>query len=116
MRKLFLTGVLAFASLATMAQEQSADTVKVSLAKTSQIIFTIKDHNDLQTLKHYNFAKLFEDIISKLEKSDTAITIKSDTVSTEIAKSETENKRDSVCYNKHKRLWQARSGRSSINF
>ena len=43
----------------------------VELAKTSRVIFTIKDKNDLEILKHYDFQQLFEDVLQKLENRDT---------------------------------------------
>jgi hypothetical protein len=47
------------------------DTVVVALTPSSKVTFTIGDHADLETLKHYNFQALFEDIITKLEHRDT---------------------------------------------
>jgi hypothetical protein len=52
--------------------QQTSDTVIVELAKTSRVIFTIKDRNDLEILKHYDFQQLFQDVLTKLEKSDTS--------------------------------------------
>src|SRR5438128_1908794 len=48
------------------------DTVVVALTPSSKVTFTIGDHADLETLKHYNFQALFQDIISKLEHRDTS--------------------------------------------
>ncbi len=70
-RKIFLTVLLGAGLTISKAQEKS-DTVIVELAKTSKVIFTIKDRNDLETLKHYNFQELFQDIIRKLETNDTS--------------------------------------------
>jgi hypothetical protein len=61
---LFLLGVAGAA--------QAQDTVIISIAKTSKIIFTIEDREDLEILKHYNFQDLFTDVIKKLEKGDTS--------------------------------------------
>jgi hypothetical protein len=47
------------------------DTVVVSLTPSSKVTFTIGDPADLETLKHYNFQALFQDIITKLENRDT---------------------------------------------
>jgi hypothetical protein len=47
--------------------QQKNDTVIVSLAKTSKVIFTIQDRSDLEILKHYNFQELFQDILLKVE-------------------------------------------------
>ncbi len=70
MKKTILFAILA--SLATFSMAQKQDTVIVPLANTSKIIFTMKDRKDLETLKHYNFQALFEDILAKIEKSDTS--------------------------------------------
>lgn len=71
MKKKFLTAAfLTLTALAAIAQEKT-DTVIVSLAKTSKVIFTIQDRNDLEILKHYNFQDLFQDILKRLEASDT---------------------------------------------
>jgi len=69
---LMLLGVCGIA-LTANAQEQKNDTVKVALAKTSQVIFTIKDRSDLEILKHYDFQQMFNDIIQRLEKDGVAI-------------------------------------------
>lgn len=60
---LVLTGVIAMAS----ARAQNQDTVIINLAKTSKIIFTVEDPEDLEILKHYDFQQLFEDILRKVE-------------------------------------------------
>ena len=70
MKKTILFAILVSLANVTMAQKQ--DTVIVPLANTSKVIFTMKDRSDLATLKHYNFQALFEDILAKIEKSDTA--------------------------------------------
>jgi hypothetical protein len=60
--------ILATIGFAVNAQEKKADTVIVSLAKTSKVIFTIEDRKDLEILKHYNFQELFRDILNRIEK------------------------------------------------
>lgn len=70
MKKIILSAILAGITVTTMAQKQ--DTVIVPLASTSKVIFTMKDRKDLETLKHYNFQALFQDILTKIEKSDTS--------------------------------------------
>ncbi|HYG02897.1 MAG TPA: hypothetical protein VD927_10665 [Chryseosolibacter sp.] len=69
-----------------LAQAQKTDTVVVPLARTSQIIFTISDYKDLETLRHYNFQALFDDVLKRLSASDT--TLRADT--TPVASSENE--------------------------
>jgi hypothetical protein len=70
MKKTILSVLLIATVTFTMAQKQ--DTVIVPLANTSKIIFTMKDRKDLETLKHYNFQALFDDILAKIEKADTS--------------------------------------------
>jgi hypothetical protein len=65
MKKFFL----AVAALLLMAgaSAQVQDTVIINLAKTSKVIFTIEDPEDLEILRHYDFQQLFEDILQKVE-------------------------------------------------
>lgn len=58
---------------ASAVHAQKQDTVIISIAKTSKIIFTIQDRSDIEVLKHYNFQDLFEDVLKKLEKNDTTV-------------------------------------------
>lgn len=53
------------------AQVKKTDTVIVELAKTSKLLFTIKDRADLPTLKAYDYQALFKDILAKIEGSDS---------------------------------------------
>jgi hypothetical protein len=71
MNKLLFTLFIATCATMTNAQ-QTGDTVIVELAKTSRVIFTIKDRGDLEILKHYDFQQLFQDVLTKLEKGDTS--------------------------------------------
>jgi hypothetical protein len=68
-----LIAAISFTALAMIAhaQEKSADTVIIPLAKTSKIIFIMQDRSDLEVLKHYNFQDMFTDVFKKIEDSDT---------------------------------------------
>jgi hypothetical protein len=70
-KKILLTILLGAGITLSRGQEKN-DTVIVELAKTSKVIFTIKDRNDLQILKHYNFQELFATVEteSQDEKSE----------------------------------------------
>jgi hypothetical protein len=71
MKKILLS-ILAYCTITlTHAQAKSADTVVIELAKTSKVVFTMKDRSDLETLKQYDFQALFNDMIAKLESQDT---------------------------------------------
>jgi hypothetical protein len=80
-KKIFLTLLLGAAVTFGKAQQKS-DTVIVELGKTSRVIFTVKDRKDLDILKHYDFQQLFQDILVKIEKSDTTSLMKTDSTNT----------------------------------
>lgn len=81
MKTIFFTALIAGITSTALAQ-QKTDTVIVELAKTSRVIFTIKDHADLPTLKQYDFQALFSDILNRVEQKAGVKT--EDTVQTEI--------------------------------
>jgi hypothetical protein len=70
-KKFFPVILFLLVVLTGRAQEQKTDTVIVPLANTSKVIFTVKDRADLEILKHYNFQEMFQDIIKRIEKSDS---------------------------------------------
>lgn len=63
--------VLGITAVIAAQGQQKSDTVIVSLGKTSKLIFTMQDRSDLEILRHYNFQDLFQDILTKIEQSDT---------------------------------------------
>ncbi|MBL0742800.1 hypothetical protein [Chryseolinea lacunae] len=83
-RNWILTILLGAIFTAGQAQQKS-DTVIVELAKTSRVIFTVKDRKDLDILKHYDFQQLFQDILVKLEKNDTSALAKDTTKTNDVA-------------------------------
>jgi hypothetical protein len=64
---LFLTLIIT----AAHAQEQKADTVIVPLANSSKVILIIRDRSDIGILKQYNFQDMFQDVLTRIENSDT---------------------------------------------
>ncbi|HEX6224922.1 MAG TPA: hypothetical protein VFZ52_10955, partial [Chryseolinea sp.] len=70
--KKFLFTLIIISFVKVAGAQQTTDTVIVELGKTSRVIFTIEDRNDLEILKHYDFQQLFQDVLTKLEKSDTS--------------------------------------------
>jgi hypothetical protein len=59
--------------LITSAFAQDAtDTVVIKVGDGSKVIFAIKDKKDLETMKKYNFQKLMDDMIYKLEVRDSS--------------------------------------------
>jgi hypothetical protein len=63
----FLAATLQF----PLAQSQAADSVVIKVGRASQVMVTLGDKADLQTMKKYNFQQLFDDIILKLEQQDS---------------------------------------------
>lgn len=63
----------------TSGPAQPADSVVIRVGKESKVIFFIKDKRDLETLKHYNFQALMDDMVQKLEKRDTTALTKPST-------------------------------------
>lgn len=82
-RKIGIVALALTASLYANAQQQKSDTVVVPLGKSSQIIFTMQDRADVEILKHYNFQDMFQDILTKIENSDSAKTVAESTPTTE---------------------------------
>ena len=77
MKTIFLTVMMTGLVLTAPAQ-QKPDTVVVELAKTSRVVFTIKDRKDLPTLRQYDFQALFTDILNKID--NTPVVSERDTV------------------------------------
>jgi hypothetical protein len=71
LRRILLTLLLGV-NLTFASGQQKGDTIIVELAKSSKVIFTIQDRTDLETLKHYDFQALFQDMLTKLETNDTS--------------------------------------------
>jgi hypothetical protein len=77
-----------------LAQSKAADTVVIRVGEASKVIFAIQDKKDLETLKHYDFQALMNDMITKLEKKDTSqltkpsVTYLKDTLKEETTKTE----------------------------
>lgn len=99
MKKLYISLALISLMLVSFraAQAQKGDSVVIRVGDGSKVTIMIKDKKDLETLKHYNFQALMDDMISKLEKRDSTPLVKSsesyrkDTVKTEPATTSTEN-------------------------
>jgi hypothetical protein len=52
-------------------QVKADDSVVIRVGEASKVVLSIHDKKDLETLKHYNFQALMDDMISKIEKKDT---------------------------------------------
>src|SRR5258707_8946292 len=63
--------IFTFISSSLFAQ-QPIDTVTIKVGDGSKVIFAIKDKKDLETMKKYNFQKLMDDMIYKLEVRDSS--------------------------------------------
>src|SRR5258707_14372268 len=116
--------IFTFISSSLFAQ-QPIDTVTIKVGDGSKVIFAIKDKKDLETLKKYNFQKLMDDMIYKLEVRDSSRLnklssefLKKDSIKeTTMAKQEEpaveNNETDSE--SRHERKYHARRTRNSFN-
>ncbi|MBI3218621.1 MAG: hypothetical protein HYZ44_03850 [Bacteroidetes bacterium] len=68
--RLTIITLFIFSTLFAQAQKK-ADTVVIKVGEASKVIFAIQDKKDLETLKHYNFQSLMDDMIAKLDKRDS---------------------------------------------
>ena len=55
----------------SFAQGKPDDTVVIRVGDASKVIVSIHDRKDLETLRHYDFQSLMNDLITKLENKDT---------------------------------------------
>ncbi len=78
MKKTIMLAALMASTFFAHAQAKQ-DTVIIELAKTSRVIFTMRDKNDLEILKHYDFNELFKDIMKKLDPTDSTTVVQRDT-------------------------------------
>lgn len=66
MKKLLMIGLITLAGQQLMAQSKT-DTVVVELTKSSRVMFTLSDRNDLPLLRQYDYQALFNHILNKVE-------------------------------------------------
>lgn len=71
-KSLFTLALVLTINALAVAQPVKTDTVIVELAKTSKMVFTIRDKSDLPTLKAYDYQALFKDILAKIEAKDSS--------------------------------------------
>src|SRR5688572_12674168 len=94
-RKMWIVALAITAPLYANAKQQKSDTVIVTLGKSSQIIFTMQDLADVEILKHYNFQEMFQDILTKIESSDSTTVAETTTPADEHDTESLANKRPS---------------------
>ncbi|MBS1681617.1 MAG: hypothetical protein JST48_07890 [Bacteroidetes bacterium] len=107
----------------TLFAQQAADTVVINVGDGSKIIFAIKDKKDLETMKKYNFQKLMDDMIYKLEVRDSSRLTKSssdflkkDTVNeVTVAKSDEPNIQTDETKTEDPKKYRGRRTRNSFN-
>ncbi len=71
MKKILFLLITLTPAVPTLAQD-ATDTVVIKVGDGSKVIFAIKDKKDLETMKKYNFQKLMDDMIYKLEVRDSS--------------------------------------------
>ncbi len=68
---MFLILVFPVVHSVVYGQNKPADSVVIRVGEASKVIFVVHDKRDLETLRHYNFQALMDDMITKLENKDT---------------------------------------------
>jgi len=117
--------ILSFMISSVFAQQQ-VDTVTIKVGDGSKVIFAIKDKKDLETMKKYNFQKLMDDMIYKLQMRDSTQLkkmssefLKKDTVKeTVVARQEepvVQNNESSTLVRVSSRRYSGRRTRNSFN-
>jgi hypothetical protein len=121
MKKNLILTLLLLTGFALHAQ-QKPDTVIVELAKSSRVIFTIKDRNDLSVLRQYDFQALFTDILNKIDNTPVKTIATDSTVQLQEKETESEeiiwednDEDDDEWYSNHGRQ-HSRKTHHSINF
>jgi hypothetical protein len=71
MKRIIVSMGLLITTFVSGVAQKKADTVIIRVGEASKVIFAIQDKKDLETLKYYNFQKLMEDMIIKLDKRDS---------------------------------------------
>ncbi len=71
MKKTLFGIITSLLSISIFAQD-ATDTVMIKVGDGSRVIFAIKDKKDLEMMKKYNFQKLMDDMIYKLEVRDSS--------------------------------------------
>ncbi|MCS6974886.1 MAG: hypothetical protein N2044_08800 [Cyclobacteriaceae bacterium] len=66
MKTCLLAGLIAIAGYEAIGQAKT-DTVVVELTRSSRVVFTLSDRNDLPLLRQYDFQALFNHILNKVE-------------------------------------------------
>lgn len=124
--KSILLSVVLLVTAPTYAQTKMADTVVIKVGEASKVILAIQDKKDLETLKQYDFQKLINDLIVKLEQKDTASQqqpaanyLKEPEHTTEVTESvaiETDDSDKEDWSSRHDHSWHGRRTYHSINF
>lgn len=124
--KSILLSVVLLVTAPTYAQTKMADTVVIKVGEASKVILAIQDQKDLETLKQYDFQKLINDLIVKLEQKDTASQqqpaanyLKEPEPTTEVTESvaiETDDSDEEDWSSRHDHSWHGRRTYHSINF
>lgn len=64
--------LISLVSVFAFGQKKSADSVVVNVGAKSNVIVVIRDKNDIQTFKRYDFDSLINDLVIQIEKRDSA--------------------------------------------
>jgi len=117
--------IILFTVLASsLFAQEPVDTVIIKVGDGSKVIFAIKDKKDLETMKKYNFQKLMDDMIYKLEVRDSSRLnrlssefLKKDSVKEVVAKTEEPSVQSSESPSevRYERKYHGRRTRNTFN-
>lgn len=124
--KSILISTLFLWSVTTHAQSKPADTVVIKVGEGSKIIVAIQDKKDLETMKQYDFQKLINDLIIKVEEKDTASqqepaanylkeSVQEQGSASELVMQDEDEEEDDEDWS-HRTTWHSRRTYHSINF
>lgn len=76
MRSIFSMLISLVSLTPTLSQGKTNDTrVVVPLTTSTDVTIDMRDRNDIEVLKHYDFQALFQDVIHRLETADTSSSV-----------------------------------------
>ncbi|MBS1509117.1 MAG: hypothetical protein JSS79_20935 [Bacteroidetes bacterium] len=117
--KLIFLAALLFS---TVGFSQAPDTVIVKVGEGSKVLLSIKDKKDLETLKKYNFQKLIDKMIYKLEMRDSTQLnrqasefLKKDSVPQQPVVAQESNNESSSYSSRHERKYHGRRTHNSFS-
>lgn len=101
MKTIFLSVLVLLSIVATpQTTSKPIDSVVINVGSSSKMTLVIRDLKDLETLKQYNFQSLMNDLIAKMEATDTTAALKPSTSYLNENPTQTESERPEENWNR----------------